>query len=351
MNALECFLGRRAQIYAIQWNFIPYVAPADFDPDAQEINIYNEFIYNTNPNKHSVFSISSSVTSSVISAGNTYYYGEYVSGTMNYYTVSASTLITWTAGSTKRHVFIISSDAGVTIRVPQYAIWGYFGRVFGTLDAAYLNLKYVHSHYEFPNLYYFGTALTGIINFPKSVTSIISGAFTNCTGLVGELYIPENITSISGFGGCTGLTKVILHSGITNYGGGVFQNCTNLTGTIIFGSGVTTIGSYCFSGTKMSMVNLTIPPLVTSIPTGAFYACWYISGILTIHSGVTAIGDNAFFNMTSITRINNYATTPQPITYDIMKNVTKPTLHVPVGCKAAYQANSYWNLFPIIEDL
>jgi hypothetical protein len=53
---------------------------------------------------------------------------------------------------------------------------------------------------------------------------------------------------------------------------------------------------------------------------------------------------------TNLTRINCRATTPPSCGSNSMRNVPEDcTIEVPVGCKAAYEAVSPWNLFTIVE--
>lgn len=110
------------------------------------------------------------------------------------------------------------------------------------------------------------------------VTNIGSAAFNNCSGLTGELLIPDSVTII---------------------GDNAFNDC-DFTGPLTIGSSVTYIGDYAFNACYVLTGSLVIPDSVTSIGSGAFTYCGF-TGSLTIGSGVTNIGDYAFYNCTSFT--------------------------------------------------
>lgn len=80
---------------------------------------------------------------------------------------------------------------------------------------------------------------SGAIEIPEIVTcngiaynvsSIMEGAFYNCTGLI-TISIPASITSIGdcAFYGCTGLTSIIIPEGVYTIGKFAFSGCSNLS--------------------------------------------------------------------------------------------------------------------------
>ena len=162
-------------------------------------------------------------------------------------------------------------------------------------------------------------AITGYVNKPTgdiilpdtlggyAVTSIVDGAFYDCTGLT-SVTIPDSVTSIgvSAFSDCAGLTSVTIPDSVTSIGDSAFEYCGALTkievssgnknyssedgvlfnknktelircpggkkGEYIIPNSVTSIEEYAFSGCS-GLTSVTIPNSVTSIGDGAFYGC------------------------------------------------------------------------------
>ena len=114
---------------------------------------------------------------------------------------------------------------------------------------------------------------------PDSVTSIISRAFNECTGLT-RIEIPDSVTSIGerAFFGCTGLTSIEIPNNVTNIGKLVFYRCKALT-RIEIPDSVTSISERAFDGCK-GLTSIEIPNSVTSIGDSAFRECT----VLTIYT-------------------------------------------------------------------
>ena len=105
-----------------------FVAPANFDPTAQEVNIVTKYAayLAINANARYIFSVSASVSSVALSGGTSYRYGETVSGTEIQYDTTASS-ITWTSGSVKRWVIVNNSATTLSCTLPTGSVWGYLG--------------------------------------------------------------------------------------------------------------------------------------------------------------------------------------------------------------------------------
>lgn len=112
-----------------------------------------------------------------------------------------------------------------------------------------------------------------------AVTEIGSWAFSDCSGLTGDLNIPEGATTI---------------------GDSAFWRCSGFTGSLNIPEGVTTIGSRAFSGCSGFTGDLNIPEGVTTIGEDAFYNCSGLTGDLNIPAGVTEIGEGTFSGCSGI---------------------------------------------------
>ena len=137
------------------------------------------------------------------------------------------------------------------------------------------------------------------ITIPDQVSHIGYGTFGECSGLTGELVIPNNVTTINSqaFLGCSGLTNVTIGKNVKNIGWGVFANCSGLTNVSILNSN---ISSQLFSGCT-NLTNIIIGKNVAFISNSAFIGCDMLANVYYEGSesewGKIIIEDNeSFFN-------------------------------------------------------
>lgn len=125
-----------------------------------------------------------------------------------------------------------------------------------------------------------GTAATGELDIPESViyngnsysvSTIGDYSFGFCSGITGNLRIPNSITTIGeyAFDQCSFEGNLIIPNSVTTIGVGAFLFSGFYGGTLALGNNLRTIGY------------------------SAFYGC-YFGGTLIIPSSVTSIGNSAF---------------------------------------------------------
>ena len=152
-----------------------------------------------------------------------------------------------------------------------------------------------------------GTCTDTKLNIPgeykgKPVTSIGDAAFRGCTGLT-YISIHDGITGIceSAFKDCSALKSMTIPDSVSLIGGESFRGCRKLT-NINIPYGVTEISNNEFEDC-VSLKNITIPDSITKIGWSAFSGCSALTSI-KIPDGVTVISGYAFYNCSALMSIN-----------------------------------------------
>ena len=198
------------------------------------------------------------------------------------------------------------------------------------------------------------SGLTGDLVIPNSVVTIGGRAFMNCTGFTGSLTIGQSVTFIgnAAFSGCSGFTgSLTIPNSVTTISWRAFYSCIGFTGSLVIGDSVTMIGEQAFSACTGFMGTLTLGNSVTTIDYDAFFNCQGFTGTLTIPASVTIIHDWAFGYCMGFSAINSLAQIPaltQANTFNSM-GYDIPVM-VPCGSLSMYQYAWGWKNFTDIQE-
>ena len=159
---------------------------------------------------------------------------------------------------------------------------------------------------------------------------------------------------IIAFQGCYSLKKISIPNTVERIDRLAFSGCYNLK-EIAIPNSLTNMVEMSFSG--CGITSATIPDGITSIRHHTFSRCPNLSSVV-IPSSVKEIEYLAFYLCESLTSVTSLSPIlPVIITDETYGNsafeesgYTKATLHVPVGCKAAYEQAPYWKDFLNIMD-
>jgi hypothetical protein len=223
--------------------------------------------------------------------------------------------------------------------------------------------------------FYYCSALIYIDNFATNPQSINANVFEKVDKTKCSLYVPdyaianynkptwiefskETFESSGDFEGTslhysfdfeTG-TMTITGTGLMpddsfSDGGSVLNQINKL----VLPSGLTGIGEYNFVHFS-ALTFLKIPDGVAILKLAAFRGCNVLETV-EIPSSTVIIEDFVFSYCHSLKTVYNLATVPQSINANVFDGVdiSKCTLYVPQGCKAAYEAAPVWKDFIIKE--
>ncbi len=133
-----------------------------------------------------------------------------------------------------------------------------------------------------------------------AVVSADEGTNTEIVDAVVE--IPSSVTTIgdSVFGGCSSISKVVMHDGVTEIGAKTFDSCAGLT-EITLSKNLNDIQYSLFNGCN-SLLSIEIPDGVEKIDHNAFDGCESLSEVV-LPDSITEIEVEAFANCIALTNI------------------------------------------------
>ena len=163
---------------------------------------------------------------------------------------------------------------------------------------------------------FFGANTTSI-SIPANVTSIGINAFSTSELQTVDFANGSKLTHLGdkAFDGASGLTSIIIPSGVTSIGPYTFYKASNLASiTFAPGSQLTEIGDYAFYDVA-KLTSISVPPGVTRIGASAFSGNYYdqpnffrSSSLSSVTfapgSQLTTIGQSAFYGASKLTSIS-----------------------------------------------
>ena len=126
------------------------------------------------------------------------------------------------------------------------------------------------------------------VNFPASLKTIGDLAFKDCTGLT-QVHFPASLTKIDtfAFDGCVGISALDFSACTQplSIEYGAFCNCIGLSGTVFLPANLKTIGGSAFSNcNKVDAFDFTHCTQLTFIDSGAFKNC-KADAVFTVKAG------------------------------------------------------------------
>lgn len=113
------------------------------------------------------------------------------------------------------------------------------------------------------------------------------------------------------------------------------------------GNNMVEIGNSAFMGCS-SLQSFIVPDGISTLPLATFRECTNLESI-TLPASISQIKSFVFYLCDKLKDVYCWATTPPSITDSSFS--TYGTLHVPAGCKAAYESDEYWKNFTIVENV
>ena len=222
-----------------------------------------------------------------------------------------------------------------------------------SLDGASQTLAQIGAHC------FSASALTNISALTNTLVSELPGySFYQCSSLASlnglskvDTYHSDGHT----FEECTGLTSLAgMSASIEQLPVSCFRGCIGLTTLEGMPNTVNSIGAYCFAECSgLSSMN-ALSSAISALPEQAFSGCTNLTKV-TLQSNVTSIGNNCFAGCPNIAIIsikNTASIVTTPSNNDPFSGISDKTsvyLSVPSSLIDAYEADSYWSQFNIVQ--
>lgn len=185
------------------------------------------------------------------------------------------------------------------------------------------------------------------IQFPATLTSIGGYTFEQCTGLR-KLVFPDALETIGGyaFNECACLEEVHFGRGLKTLGNESFSNCLSLRAAVL-PDGLKSVGHYAFAGCR-SLQEAILPPSVIALGRYAFYGCPRLARVV-LPASLHRFQEGTFQGCTTLQAVQ----VPYRRPLEVISNTfdaARVTIHVPSGCREAYEKAPVWKDFRVLEE-
>ena len=186
-----------------------------------------------------------------------------------------------------------------------------------------------------------------VLRIPGNVRTIDNGAFEGCS-MIDSVVIGNNVSEINDITfRNSGVTTVVLGSGVNQIGDGAFENCKNLN-SVVFNRKLSIISPHAFHGCS-NLKEASMPYSVKRIGNYAFDGCASLKTI-KIPSMAQYIGAHAFWGCDSIENVYTYTVEPTDINQETFSCYKNAMLNVPKTSADLYIYDTRWSQFLFVQE-